>query len=437
MDASFTYVRRIIPQANTSFLVPPFPLAGSAIDLWFANGQYYDGGTVADPTGNLSVSRASIGYVKNSDGTLTQFGNDTLRIGVGTGLLIEDTRTNNVQRSQEISNVYWGSLNYASITDNQTAAPDGTTTGAKIIPDNTFAEHYINKTVTSITGATLSVYMKAAEYNFGYVSFGTGADFYSVEVNLTTGEIVKTFVNGSPTGAVTFIEPMANGWYRFGVSLTSTTTAITFGACNAVISDVNWNAFGAPSFTGTGTSGVYVWGVQYEAGSFASSYMPTTTAAAARAADAVSCIGNLFTFLSATEASVVADILGNTTPFNAGGGWGYIASDVGNLAVLSSQSPSDILIDYHDGSGVGLTANVSPHTVTGGVKMGASWKEATPVRSIVGGGGTVATDASVNGLAPVNPVLGNYTSGYMYGFFRRLSVWTARLSDSTLQGFTA
>ena len=60
-----------------------FPLAGAAIDLWFANNQY----TTA-LSGVLSCSRASIGYAKNLDGTLTQFGNDTLRIGVGTGLLV-------------------------------------------------------------------------------------------------------------------------------------------------------------------------------------------------------------------------------------------------------------------------------------------------------------------------------------------------------------
>ena len=67
-----------------------------SVDMDFVNGRYY-GGTTASL---LSCSRASIGYAKNADGTLTQFGNDTLRISVGTGLLVEDARTNVVLMEQ-------------------------------------------------------------------------------------------------------------------------------------------------------------------------------------------------------------------------------------------------------------------------------------------------------------------------------------------------
>ena len=66
-------------------------LPGSSVDLSFTSNHYYPTNRVTD---YLSCSRASIGYAKNADGTLTQFGNDTLRIGVGTGLLVEDARTN-------------------------------------------------------------------------------------------------------------------------------------------------------------------------------------------------------------------------------------------------------------------------------------------------------------------------------------------------------
>ena len=70
-------------------------LSGASIDLDFAGNRYYEGTDGQAVTSYLSCSRASIGYAKNADGTLTQFGNDTLRIGVGTGLLVEDARTNN------------------------------------------------------------------------------------------------------------------------------------------------------------------------------------------------------------------------------------------------------------------------------------------------------------------------------------------------------
>ena len=73
------------------------------VDLNFAGGVYYDSGTVADATGVLSCTRASTGYAKNSDGTLTSFASNALRIGVGTGLLVEDARTNYLPQSADFS----------------------------------------------------------------------------------------------------------------------------------------------------------------------------------------------------------------------------------------------------------------------------------------------------------------------------------------------
>jgi hypothetical protein len=46
------------------------------------------------------------------------------------------------------------------------------------------------------------------------------------------------------------------------------------------------NDSGAVSFAGTGSKGVYVWGAQYEASSYPTSYIPTTSASATRVADA-------------------------------------------------------------------------------------------------------------------------------------------------------
>ena len=47
------------------------------------------------------------------------------------------------------------------------------------------------------------------------------------------------------------------------------------------VSDADYAAR-LPSFTGDGTSGVYLWGAQIEAGSFASTYILTTTTAVTR-----------------------------------------------------------------------------------------------------------------------------------------------------------
>ncbi len=58
-------------------------------------------------------------------------------------------------------------------------------------------------------------------------------------------------------------------------------------------------------------------------------------------------------------------------------------------------------------------------------------------RSIVGGGGTVQTDANTFTAAARAIGSGGYSTSATNGYIRRLAVWNSRLADATLQGFTA
>jgi hypothetical protein len=95
-----------------------------------------------------------------------------------------------------------------------------------------------------------------------------------LNINLTTGAIT----NPDPSQ---FIGAKAvnygNGWYR--VSFTTTTIVAT-------------QAFSIRAGqTGDGTSGFLLWGVQYELGSYPTSYIPTLGASVTRLADAASKTG--------------------------------------------------------------------------------------------------------------------------------------------------
>ena len=140
-------------------------LTDASIDLDFRDALYYDS---SDPTvavtDFLSCSRASIGYAKNADGTLTQFGNDTLRIGVGTGLLVEDARTNYVLKSQIFTNTSYWSASNLTVTDNQITSPDGTLTAAKALCNS-----------NAQTGLA----------NNGQITYGANATVYSVNLYKT------------------------------------------------------------------------------------------------------------------------------------------------------------------------------------------------------------------------------------------------------------
>ena len=86
-----------------------------------------------------------------------------------------------------------------------------------------------------------------------------------------------------------------------------TATAIASGASGGVLIGFtnNTNSATILAYTGQTTSDVFIWGAQFEAGSFASSYIPTTSAAVVRSADVCSITGAAFTgFYNASEGTI-------------------------------------------------------------------------------------------------------------------------------------
>jgi len=88
------------------------------------------------------------------------------------------------------------------------------------------------------------------------------------------------------------IESIGNGWYRCWVVWDSTTDLV--GEIRIHVADG-----GSATVDRDGTSSILVWGAQVEAGSFPTTYIPTTSAAVTRNADAgdtYSAVGNADSF---------------------------------------------------------------------------------------------------------------------------------------------
>lgn len=201
------------------------------------------------------------------------------------GLLAEEQRTNQCLQSEDFTTT-WSSANQVSITSNTIVAPNGTLTGDKLIADATSNVHFVVQNTGSVSAPwTFSCYAKAGEYSrVGFSYSATGYVFF----NLSTG-VQEGTVGGAITG--TSITAVGNGWYR--ISFTSTSTAS--GANIGIYLYNTTYTSGVPTFTGNGFSGAYIWGAQLEAASFATSYIPTTSASATRAADVASMSGANFT----------------------------------------------------------------------------------------------------------------------------------------------
>ena len=214
------------------------------------------------------------------------------------GLLIEEQRTNLLTYSEAFDNAAWAKTR-SSVSVNSTAAPDGSSSADFIVEDSTAANsHFVanSLTISSATAYTLSIYAKANGRSWIALyesSAGKGKYF-----NISTGAVGGTLI-GAPTSYS--ITDVGNGWYRCSITVTS---AGTSGSLSVYLA----NADGGFSYNGDGTSGVYVWGAQLEAGAFATTYIPTTSASVTRAADSATMTGSNFSsWFNATQGTFVVD----------------------------------------------------------------------------------------------------------------------------------
>jgi hypothetical protein len=170
----------------------------------------------------------------------------------GLGLLVEGARTNGALRSQEIENAVWVQNADAvgrntTVTADQAIAPDATTTAEKVDLIATSGVQYSERAQVIALGgpSTCSLFAKGV----------SGSGTMDVCANATCASCA--FVSTS--------------WSLCSVSIA--------GALSQF-------AFGNNTFQNGGTNrpaqSVYVWGVQCEAGTFASSYIATAGATAAR-----------------------------------------------------------------------------------------------------------------------------------------------------------
>lgn len=230
-------------------------------------------------TPNWGFVRASTGYAQTAAGVLVNFGSGVPR-RTDRGLLVEDARTNLILESQTLATAPWTTFR-ASVTADATAAPDGTTTADKLVEDTTATNtHTCAQTVTLTASVqTFSIYAKAAERSqfLLFVPSTAFADATNRSVYFTlTGAGSTSTPSGS--GATASIEALAGGWYRCILNVPAT---LAIGA----LIQYGLAVGGSNSYTGDGTSGLFLWGAQIEAAMGASSYITTTTVTATRAGD--------------------------------------------------------------------------------------------------------------------------------------------------------
>jgi phage-related protein len=185
----------------------------------------------------------------------------------GNQLMYPTARTNMILQSADVSNGSWGKVRLTA-TGASIVAPDGTTTGSKLVEDATAsASRYCNTSAWTATAQpyTFSIFMKAGTRTIGWLSLdGTNAVWFDLSGGTVTSQ---------NAGCVGTIKSVGSGWYKCTI-----TQLQTSGAKNALVGPAAVS--GSYVYTGDGASYLYTWGGQVEAGPLSTSYLATTTVAA-------------------------------------------------------------------------------------------------------------------------------------------------------------
>jgi len=261
--------------------------SGSLLGYTMFNEQFYPQ--------EITASRATTATRVDENGLIVTSSIGIARIDYSTGeaaLLVEPQRTNAARWSEQFEDVLWQKI-ASNITANSTTSPSGNLNADKFFCDTSNTDHRIRLGSSIAAGSTVtfSCYAKKAEFKYFRLGTNSGGT-NSVLFDLESGTVVS-----SSGGAIGSIVALQNGWYR------CITTAIVGTVLDSYILDNSLNQV----YLGDGTSGVYIWGAQLESGSYATSYIPTTSTSVTRNADVTSKTG-VSSLIGQTEGTIYAEI---------------------------------------------------------------------------------------------------------------------------------
>jgi hypothetical protein len=195
-------------------------------------------------TTGLSITAGSTNTVGSIDNiSVKELPGNHATQSTSTSRPVLSARYNLLTKTEQFNDAAWTKSN-ATITANTVVAPDGTLTADKLVEDTANAAHFVNVLAGTIgLSETRSVYAKAAGRTWLYLGIGSGASAYFDLTNGVTGVVV----NGTAT-----ISNAGNGWFRCSFTATR--------AINANNVTTIASANGTVTYTGDGTSGVYLWG---------------------------------------------------------------------------------------------------------------------------------------------------------------------------------
>jgi hypothetical protein len=361
--------------------------------------------------------------------------------GESLGLLVEEQRTNLLTYSEEFDNAAWTPTGVVSA--NVAVAPDGMLTADLLSENTTTSDFRLARGFTATVGVSyaLSVYAKARPgsaqrylqlvFNAGF-SGTVGANF-----NLVTGAVGTT--SGSLSATITSV---GNGWYRCAIVPTNTaaSTSPTFRLRLANV-DTSANITGPTSYAGDGWSGILLFGAQLEAGAFATSYIPTTSASATRSADAASISTQLGWFNTSAGTvyvdgyfvgSTLGQLFGHFTNNTNRSGFGRVSTNRTRFLIQPNNSAAQTSGELND--------SISGFAFNQNNKLIGSYQNQTAVTVGANGFTNTAGDTQTGGWTLPNDVIqfaAIVSGAQANGYFKKIAYYPAKLTSAQLQALTS
>lgn len=227
-------------------------LLGMRITELFANGEqgvWYDPSDLStlfqDAAGTTPVTAVEqpVGLMLDKSGR----GNHAYQ-PTATSRPVLSARYNLLTYSEQFDDAVWGKSN-ATITPNAATAPDGTLTAERMAENTANTPHILFQNLNLINGTsyTFSFFVKPSGRDVIRAQMFSGTAIAAVDFNITSGTVISA---GAGSGAITNV---GNGWYRCSISGTASLTAVHAMRVYPLVG-------GTATYTGDGTSGIYIWG---------------------------------------------------------------------------------------------------------------------------------------------------------------------------------
>lgn len=371
----------------------------------------------------------------NSNGVVTAATNNEPRFDYDPitlackGLLIEESRINISLQSETFHTASWVKTR-CSITQDAVNSPAGTLTADKQVEDSSVSsDHRMQQlvTVTTATNYTASVFLLAGERTVVEVLVYNGASFGGATINLSTGVASAPQTGGTTNlSSSTVVTAYSNGWYRVAIPIT---TAGTSAGIRTSLSNGT-----STTYTGNGTSGAYVWGAQLEAGAFATSYIPTTSAALTRNADVATMTGTNFSdWFNASEGTFVASAQIPST----GGTTRRILSvndTTVNESIQIARTATQGYFEMRDGASAVVSAVNG--SIAEGVAFAGSFAYKLNDCAVSCNAAATTTDTAATMPTVTQAQLGVHASVYMNGWLKEINYYPQRLTNNEVRAFS-